>query len=94
MKIKKEFISFLEDSHTFLEKSGRYKATENIIKKSSPATPEFETVRWKNVGDNKPDVAFIERNGQVEIIKFRCSCGCSTAVQLVYDSESENSSLN
>ncbi|GAB4375536.1 MAG: hypothetical protein Kow0042_21050 [Calditrichia bacterium] len=95
MKDKKDFVSFLEDSHQFLSKKGDLRSETRLIKSSEvDRMKNIETIQWKSARETEPHVAVIERNGQIEAIKFKCSCGCTTVVQLEYPEVARDQNFN
>lgn len=89
MKNKTDFTSFTEDTSAFAARELKSSAKKlSIIKKNQMADfKNIETIRWDEVTENTPDITFIENNGVIEAIEFRCQCGCAALVQLQYGSE-------
>ncbi len=95
MKKKKEFVSFLENSHKLIENNKKSSSRQKIIKKEeSESNKNIEQYNWDQVTEKVPDITVIDNNGQIEAIEFKCQCGCGAVVQFKYDTSGAEPVLN
>ena len=95
MKDKKDFVSFLEDSHIFVTRGQGNSSDTPIIKKHQVQSPRNITkYQWDEVSESVPDVVIIENEGRIEAIKFKCKCGCGTLVKLEYEDAPQTKVMN
>lgn len=95
MKNKKDFVSFFENPHLFLSKDQNSYGKNHVIKNNhAEAQKSIKQLHWDRVMDEAPKVIIVEKEGQIEAIKFKCPCGCSTTVKIEYDTPSKESVLN
>ncbi len=95
MKNKKDFVSFLEDPHFFVEKNSITTPRRKIIKKDQVQSRKtIEKIEWEDINEQVPEVTLIENDGKIEAIEFKCACGCGAVVQLKYEDSDGKGMLN
>lgn len=89
--MKKEFVPLTSNPQQLLQtrKTG-ISSNKNLIKRN--LLEKWDTIQQfqpEELNKDKPEITFIEEDGQVRWIHFKCPCGCQAAVKI--EAESPNS---
>jgi len=84
---EKEFNSFFQDGQQLLRSEPGTFSHERIIKnKQVRKIARIKKFTPGEFEERVPEIYFIENDGQVSEIQFKCPCGCKASVELVTDS--------
>lgn len=84
---EKEFGSFFQEGHQLFQLGHRTFSHEKIIKDEQvKKTAQIKSFMPGEFENHSPEIFFIEKDGQVSEILFKCPCGSQASVELVPDS--------